>query len=474
MKVANLVRNTISLFARQAWLRSVIDPRRDIDLECGYPGDILIDDLVRAFQRGDIAQRVVQLYPDECWTGDPTVLETEDEIDTEFELAWHELNVRRQCFSYLHRVDILSGIGRFGVLLIGIDDGKPLDQPVDGMDDRGNRVGDGRKHELLYLRAFDEGLATISELETSSSNPRFGHPKKYQLRFVDARTGGLGGISASSKLITTQDVHWHRVLHVADNRTNSDVFGNPRLEVVFNRLLDLKKVAGGSAEMFWKGGFPGISVEAPTNVDEIVEFDAEATKEQLEAYMNGLQRYLALVGMQAKSLAPNVADPSKHVETQIRLIAMALGVPWRVFMGVEIGQLASDEDTRNWNKRLERRRNKYITPFLIRPFIERLSALSILPEIDRPPMVQWPDLNTLSDLDIANVAEKRTNSLVKYVQGGVEAMMLPFHYLTHVLGMSDAEARAIIQDAGTEDGLPELDTDLEPEPKPASRARSGE
>jgi hypothetical protein len=220
--------------------------------------------------------------------------------------------------------------------------------------------------------------------------------------------------------------------------------------------------------MFWKGGFPGIALEANDPDNEVV-LDKEATRDQMDAYMNGLNRYIALVGMNAKSLAPQVADPSEHVEVQMKLIAATMGVPWRIFIGSEAAQLASSQDMVSWNKRINRRREEYISPFIIRPFINRLmdfGPLPLVPEYD----IKWSDLNSPSDEEKATVAEKQTNALSKYVQGGIDAVVPPFHYLTIVLGMSDEEANAILVEAG--DRLEELtpDFDLEQQEKRAKIA----
>jgi len=250
-------------------------------------------------------------------------------------------------------------------------------------------------------------------------------------------------------------VHYSRVIHIADNRQNSDVYGMPRMKPVFNRLLDLRKIAGGSGEMFWKGGFPGISLEA-ANPDEDVTFDPEATKEEMDKYMNGLQRYISLVGMTAKSLAPQVADPSNHVDIQLKLIATTLGIPWRVFIGSEQAQLASGQDMKAWNRRINRRRTEYLTPFIIRPFIDRLMEMGALPAVEEYD-VKWPDLNTPSDEEKATVGEKQTNALSKYVSTGMDALMPPFHFLTLIMGYSDEEANGILEEAG--DRIEELTPD---------------
>lgn len=431
---------TNMLLERQLWLRKLLDPRRDIEIECGHPPTITKEDYRHLFERGDIAARVVSVWPEESWSENPEIMETEDETETEFEATWTELQEQLNIYPMLERADILSGVGTFGVLLLGLDDGLNLDQPAPGINERGEAVGrSGGERQLLYLRAFDESYLQVNRLEGDVSNPRYGLPLSYNIMFD------------TENVAKQTAVHWSRVIHLADNRTVSEIYGTPRMKRVFNRILDIRKIAGGSGEMFWKGGFPGISLESMPGVDEDVTFDAEATKAQMEAYMNGLQRYIATVGMQAKSLGVQVADPGPHLVVQLKLIATALGVPWRVLIGSEAAQLASEQDTRAWNRRLKHRRDTYLTPFLIRPFIDRLVAFGILPE-PAEVIVSWPDLNAVSDADKAGISEKRSNAISKYVQSGSDALVPPFHYLTLVLGMKDDEARAMLEAAGLQEG----------------------
>lgn len=443
-----LVRNT--MLERQEWLRRLMDPRRDVGRECGHPEVITMSDYLQMYQRGDVSARVVHVWPEESWSERPQVYETEDPEETRFEKAWKDLDLQLSLVPVLYRADILSGIGRFGIILLGLDDGKDLKEPVSLLGTNGKFTPSGTPtSQLLYLRAFDESCVNVSALETDKSNPRYGMPKSYQILFQDTTLPMDTRQGATT--ISGTEVHWSRVLHLADNRISSDIYGEPRMKKVFNRLLDLNKTAGGSGEMFWKGGFPGISLEAMPEVlaNSNVVLDKEATRTQLESYQNGLQRYLALVGMTAKSLEVQVADPGPHLDAQLKLIATALAIPWRVFVGSEAAQLASEQDIRTWNRRITRRREDYLSPFVLLPFVRRLIDVSVLPQPKQGPFVAWPDLNTPSDKDKAVVAEGLTNAITNYVATGASEFITPFHYLTLVLGLSDEEAQSIVQEIGS-------------------------
>ena len=162
--------------------------------------------------------------------------------------------------------------------------------------------------------------------------------------------------------------------------------------------------------------------------------------------MNGLQRYLLLTGMSAKTISPQVVDPTSQINVQVQAICIQLGIPQRIFMGSERGELASSQDEGTWNDRLRDRQNNYVTPRIIVPFIDRLIAIGVLPQPVEY-FVVWPDLYAMTEAEQASVAVARTNAMAAYVAGNVEAMMTPLDYMVRVLGMSEEEAGSTLQAA---------------------------
>ncbi len=403
-----MVQNVTSLRSRT--IAALLNPGLDIDYECRYPTDITISDYKRMFDREGIGTRVVNVYPEECWSLPPTIFEDDKTEETEFEKAWKDLQRERNVYHYLQRADIVSGIGEFGLLLLGLDDGKPLDKPVVGLDDKGLRVGKPQ-YKLLYLKPFDQSVITIDKKENSLSSPRYGLPTWYNIKFEDpAKTSASRNIK----------VHWTRVLHLADGRLSSDTLGTPRMKNVFNRLLDVRKITAGSGEMFWRGGYPGMNFEIDPEVASQWDDAAKASfKEEVKDYADGMQRYMALAGVKAKSLAPQISDPRGHIEIQVGQIALSLGVPMRVFMGSEEGKLASGQDAKAWHKRVAKRRVEYVMPMIIRLFIDRMIIFGVLPEPKKYD-ARWPDLEAPSDLDKAKVALTKTEAFAKYVAAEVD------------------------------------------------------
>ena len=155
-------------------IRQLLNPGKDINYSCGYPDTISTSDYRALYDREGLAARVVSIWPDESWAMIPEIYETEKEDVTEFEKQWKKLLDDIEIFHYLHRIDVLSGIGRFGILLLGLDDGKELREPVEGINElTGEKVGTGKQRKLLYLRPFDENVVKIDALEKDASSPRF-------------------------------------------------------------------------------------------------------------------------------------------------------------------------------------------------------------------------------------------------------------------------------------------------------------
>jgi uncharacterized protein len=445
--------NTTTLI-RSSLLNKLINPGKDINFECGYPDQINSTDYKALYLRNGIAKRVVQLLPDETWAIQPDIYETEDTNETEFEKIWTSLVVEKRVLHYLNRIDVLSGIGEFGILLLGINDGKDIDKPVEGINELTGEFTKGNSYELLYLKAFDQTAVSVKTKETNFSSPRYGYPKLYNVNFEAADNPA----ATVSKV-----VHWTRILHVADGRESSEIYGTPRMRPIYNRILDIRKILGGSGEMFWKGGYPGLSFETNPEPGDTA-LDTESIKDQVENYMSGMQRYLATEGLVVKSLQPNIADPKEHVEVNLRNIAISLGVPYRIFMGSEEAKLASSQDARTWNKRISARQEGYATPYILRPFIERLIAFGVLPQPESY-IIDWPDLNAPTDEDKATIANLLTESLTKYVAGGVDALIPPIQYLTIILGLSQEEAETIEKAANNFLDLEEQKKLMQPEPK---------
>lgn len=433
----------------------------DIDKECGYPESLTPEALWKWFKREDMGYRMVVIKPETCWASNPTIIENNDAVPTDFEKSIVDLNKNFNLWNYLQRADVVSGIGDFGVMMLGINDGKDFATPVEGVD--GGTEGLGRstkKHKLEYIRIFAQHQITVATTVNDPKNARFGLPEMYTLLFENEDYTNSGGVAhtkvgAGTDVVSaSKNVHWTRIVHMADNRDTSDVFGNSRLQRIYNRLLDLRKVVGGSGEMYWKGAFPGLSLESQPDFAD-AEFNKEEVKKSLDDYQNGLNRYLALQGITVKSLTPQVIDPTSYYKMLVMAIAICEGIPYRILLGAEEGKQAGNQDAVQWNKKMEGRREQYLNPWIIKPVIDRLIAMGVLEEVEYK--IKWAPLNeqTLSE-QIEN-ALNRTKALAEYMRGGVDMIVTPEDFLKIFLKMDDGEVKTIIDNMDGELGLDRVD-----------------
>jgi len=483
--VNELIENALA--TRQDWLRRALDPRRDIDDECGFPKQISIQDYRDLYDRNPVAARVVEVLPRECWQVTPRVYQDEEggsEFDERLKavgrglrgpVGWLNDSEHNAFYEILRRADELCGLGSYGVVLLGLDDGLDLSQPAAGVEERNSvsrkrgekftenvrhgrwslSVNATRERDLLYARVLDESFCQVVAFESNPTSSRYGHPTAYLVTIDDTREqlSGLGGSYG------TRQVHWTRCVHLVDNPGSSELFGSPRMKPVFNNLYNLTKLYHGSAEMYWRGAFPGLAIEAHPQLVGDVELDKAELRDEMEQYFNGLQRYLALMGMSAKTLAPTVIDPSPQIRAQIEAICIKLAIPIRVFLGSERGELASSQDDAAWNDRLRFRQKDFVTPRIIAPVIDRLILLGVLPEPDGGYRVKWPDLDSQTDGERASVAAAQTNALAAYLAGQVEALVDPLDYLTRFIGLPREEAEQMLKNAvgHMEDAYPEAE-----------------
>ena len=395
---------------------------RDIYAALGYPRILTFEHYLARYQRQDIATRVIEAAASATWRRVPMV--TDDEAkntQTVFEKEWEKLTKDKRLWQYLRRLDKISGIGQYGVLFLGFDDVRKVDdltKPV------------SNKAKLLYVRPFNEGNADIATWEESLASPRYGLPLAYKLK--TSTTGATAG------QINAVNVHYTRTIHVAEDLTEDDVYGTPRIKNVYNRLQDLELIAGGSSEMFWRGAFPGMAFEMDPEADVSSTVITQMT-EDIEDFVHQLKRYVRLQGVKANNLALQVADPRGHVDVIIGMIAAAKGFPKRILVGSEKGELSSAQDERQWNRQIDGRRKDFAENQIVRAVVDRLIETGTLPK-PREEMynVVWPD-DIPDERNGAEIAKLRMEAADKYINMGISQILPPEIFLSRLLGFDRAE-----------------------------------
>ena len=395
--------------------------KRDLYRDLGYCLVPSFADYYGKYKRQDIAAAIIDAYPDACWMFPPEISE-DDEKETSFEIAWKSLVKAKKVFNYLLRADKASTIGQYAVLLLGVNDGQLFDSPLIAA------------KELMYMQAYMQSNAYIQSYVIDEKNPRFGLPEKYQLNLY----------AGDRTQTTSKVVHYSRCIHIAENAMENDIEGTPRLEKILNRLDDLEKVVGGSGEMFWRGAFPGFAFKAREGSSFDPEQGVAALEKEIDNYIHGLQRYMKLEGLDIENLASQVSSPSAHVDVILDLIAGASGIPKRILIGSERGELASSQDETSWNKKVEGRKRNHCEPNILRPFIDKLIAIGVLPKPANEYTVKWPSPYMLTDQENATTALVKTNALVAYANSFAAETIMPREiFLKEIMGMTSEEIENI-------------------------------
>lgn len=380
--------------------------RRDIYEAAGYRKELHYENYVARYLRQDVARRVVNVVADDSWRLPPELLDGPDpddaQEDTEFTRSWALLaesqledgETRRGLLHYLHRLDTVSGIGQYAVLFLGLSDGEnPKDEAKAGSLQDPSR--------LIFTSVFDEQSARVLKFETDRRSPRYGRPLLYQL--TDRSESGA---------LITFDAHWTRCIHAADNVMTSDLVGSPRLQMIWNRLVDLDKIAAATGEAGWRLMVPGYVFTTREGYD--LDDPDESHTSQVDEFVHELRRHLELEGMDVKELAGQMQDPSGAVNVILKLISAGTGIPLRKLTGSEMGQLASGQDDDNWTDVIEARQQQHVTPAIIRPVINRLLWLGVLPQpASGAYSVWWPSQRQKSQKEAAEIADRAASALQK-------------------------------------------------------------
>jgi len=399
----------------------------------GYPQTLQFQDYAGRYSRQDIAKAIIDRPAKATWQGAVGIEESSAQEITELEKQWKELDNRLGLKTRFSRVDKLSAIGCYGILLLGLDDvKKPEDwqkPPVKG-------------RKLMYVKPYSEGTARIITYEEDSSNERFGQPLMYEIKTSQSR----GSTGTSSPVYINRIVHHSRVIHIIDDVLEDDVMGIPKLEVVYNRLMDLEKIIGGDAEMFWRNARPGYQGKVDKDYT-MTDPAKEALKEQISEYEHNLRRMLVNEGVTYEALQQMVHDPMNHVDIQIQMIATVTGIPKRILTGTERGELSSQQDASEWRSYVQGRRDDHAEPHIVRPFINRCIELGILPKpVKEDYKILWSDLYAMSKAEKVKIGMDRSTALKNYTGTPMaEAVIPPEGFLEFFLGLEDSEIEYLKQ-----------------------------
>jgi uncharacterized protein len=409
MDQARFIQNS-SLVARSMLagrLGTQFNGDRDLYAAFGYLVNPQYMDYRALYDRQGMASRIVDIFPDDTWKKPPVLVDGDGrsdalgEKDTPFLKEWTELAKKLGIYQIFRQADIMAGIGRYAIIVLGAPG--EYNQPITG-----------QVASLFFAAAYDEGQASITEWNQENSD-KFGLPKTYTITF-DATDGG-----ALQPIPNASTVDQSRVIHISENRLGSRTFGRPRMQTILNRLFDLEKVTGGAAEATWLAVYKGLALKARDNFDlPAAGSEAEqAMNDEIENYIHGFQRVLRLSGMDVEQLGVDTVNAELTYGMIIDDIAGSKGIPKRILLGSERGELASSQDQASWAGVIESRQRNYAEPEILRPFIDWCIDHGVISKPSKGTYdVEWQPLFTTSlkeDADTALVMAQGASA----VTGGI-------------------------------------------------------
>jgi len=399
--------------------------KRDLYQVLGYEKNLTYENYFYKYRRQDIANAVVNKIINTTWRGGFEVFEGEETKYTALENKFKELYNAKGLKRVLVKADKLAMIFGYSCIFIGANDVfnlEDLKKPLE------------KANEVLYFKAFNPFNIKVESYETNTKAERYGLPLFYRVTLTNYENQTFDAL-----------VHHSRIIHVVYDDVFNEIEGASIYESIYNRLEDLEKLVGGSAEMFWRGARPGYSGKI---ADDFIITDETIKKlqEEIEEYEHDLRRLLLLKGVDLEALQTQIANPAEHVNIQLQLIAAATGIPYRILLGSERGELASTQDREEFLENIYTRRTEYVEPTIIRPLVDKLIKINVLPEPQTGQYsIKWEDLFSINEENKAKIGQIRTQALAQYANAlGASAVVPPEAFLEIFLGLSKEQRDLIL------------------------------
>ncbi len=414
--------------------------KRDYSEIYGYPDSLSGDNGFRLMylmtQRNGIAARLNWGMPKLCWRNGFELFENQEKDASQIMGDEIRLLKKSRILDYIERADTLNRIGRYSVLLLGIPDSKALKDPLGKVARNGANWLD-----KLWFQPYAYDSVIINKWNTDETSPRYGMPEEYTL-FVNDKDESKNQSTVSSRV-----VHWSRIIHLNEGALESDIEGRGYLEPIFNVLLNLDKVCGGSSEAYFRNAKGKIVFELDKEFADFFAENSEAEKkhkENVEDFTNSFKDQISMSGGKAYTLDTPMYTPKDTILGNMQQISGYSGYPLRVLTGEGAGQLAGSEDRVAMNSLVAARQES----FGYRVVLEILERFRIAGMLNLPDYydIRFPNQEESSeDQKVAN-NQKRADTFQKVAAtiqalGGAPDITSTFAYF----GFEDIDIDADIE-----------------------------
>lgn len=383
--------------------------------EFGYPNDLDFYRYYRAYERNPVAYAAVHKLLDSCWVDRPTIIDGDEDKESTTTTPWEKSATRllARHWAKIKDADRRNLVGKYSALLIQFRDGREWKEPVNKAVIK--RLGD---RAVVKLIPAWESQIKPGNFDTDTMSETYGQPVNYQFNEQPVGDDGTYGP------VRSVTVHPDRVIILCEGSEDENMLsGVPYLRAGYNKLLDLEKISGGSAEGFLKNASRqlGIAFDAQTDMVTIAAQAKEAGYANIGEAMNdkiarmnrGTDAALVMQAGTPSVLSVAAADPSPSWTVTANEFSSSIQCPFTILFGQQTGRLASDEDKADWAKRCNGRRWGFMTA-VVKAILERFWKLGV---IDAPQSgevtLAWSDLLAPSEKEkianmqaLADVAQK--------------------------------------------------------------------
>lgn len=353
----------------------------------GWPTNVQFDMLYAAYDRDSVAEAAVDKTAGKVWETVPTLRVhgySPGEDLTPQEKAIDEHFTQKRFWQKLKDADRRGLVGRYSGVILQIADNKKWIEPVD-------RVRGGVEALVNIIPAW-EGQLSVSQWHDDETEENYGEPKMFS--FNESAVGGT-----SNSPGRTVEIHPDRVVVWSDT---GDVHDTSLLKPGYNDLLDLQKIRGAGGEGFWKAakGAPIIQLDKEAKLAEMsklmgvpVDKLQEKIGEHVDEFNKGFHKSLVLQGVEANSFAIDLPEGQHQFNTSLSCFAASIQMPVKILIGMQTGERASTEDSKEWAKTCMSRRTNTTIPNIL-SLVERLINFGMIP--DREWVTEWDDLTDQS------------------------------------------------------------------------------
>ncbi len=437
----DLTRNSFgSEFDRSSLWMEQYGGERNLFSALGYVTNPRYEHYRARYERTDTAQALIDKIPQKAWSR-PEVIDTGVESGTsDFEEKANEFlkgeYTEENPIEVMERATRMERLGKYSLIFLGLNDDNATpsetedeDNESSGVNLLSNEVDESSLQDqdageaIVYIRPYDEGRADPEEINWETADPtseRFGKPISYNIDFGDHQPTGR--------------VHHSRVIHVVGNVFDNEFISPSILKSSINRIDDIEKILGGSAEAYWRSAYSPMIVSPPEIQGQMTEFSdsGEELHKQINRYINNFSREI-FTAADVKLMNPDAENPLEFLETQYRDLAVGHNIPQSILMGNETGERATEEDRRMFNERVSDFREEYCEPAVVNKFIAMLINLNVFPEPQGWFQLNWPPVDEKTEKEEANIRQTLSDALNSGTGGRPMTVVTPEEYREKIL-----------------------------------------